>query len=178
MRTLPLSLLLAAVTACGSTPPSNGGTSGGATGGSSGGTGGSGFSITSFVGNYSCTYAGTYTLTGSAVPQSNTDSGSAVFSAGTTTDLQESGLITGTALGPCNETYDLTSATTAVFSPPQQSCHFTQTNGNDQTNTDTATLTLTSTGLSDAVNGTFVGTTPAGTAYSGSFSGTWTCTRG
>jgi hypothetical protein len=100
-----------------------------------------------------------------------------VFSAGTTTDLQESGLITGTALSPCTETYNLTSNTSAVFSPSQQSCQFTQTNGNDQTNTDTAALTLTSTGLSDAVNGTFVGTTPAGAAYSGAFSGTWTCTK-
>jgi hypothetical protein len=151
------------------------GTSG--TSSSSGSTSGSS-KIAPFLGSWGCTYSGTYQATGSSTVENNPAwTATAVVAAGTTTDLEISGIDLGTLVGSCDETLDVTGTDTATFSPTQQSCTFIDPADNDrQTNTRTGTLTVSGSTATIALTGTYTGTTPASVAYPGTFQGNWNCT--
>jgi hypothetical protein len=117
-------------------------------------------------------------FTGSTTVNTNPPySATATVVAGTTTDLEITGLVTGDIVGTCDGTLDVTSTDVATSSPTEQSCQFTDASGDDQTNTGSGTFTVSGTTATDAVSGTFVGTTGTGTPYSGTYQGTWSCTH-
>jgi hypothetical protein len=131
-----------------------------------------------FVGNYACTYTGTYTLTGSSMVHTNPAyTTTAVIAAGTTSDLTMTGILAEGLAGTCVATLKVTGSATATFMPAMQSCSFTESGGNQQTNTGTATLTVNGSNATLAGNGTFTGMTSASVPYSGAYQGSWNCTK-
>jgi hypothetical protein len=129
-----------------------------------------------FAGTYAATLSETYTVDGSG-PQPLTASASIVFADGTTTDMVETITSPTISGGSCMFTYNRTDSSAAA-SPADQTCSYTLSNGDKQTNTDSAHMaTINGNALTINISGTFVGTTPQNVPYSGTFSGAWTGTR-
>jgi hypothetical protein len=110
-----------------------------------------------FVGTFTATYAGVYTITSPAVqPQaSNTETG------------------TNGVSGTCTATADR-SGDAASSDPATQGCPYAVTGGT-QTNEGSSTLGVSGGIVTDVVTGTFTGTNASG-SYGGTYSGTWTLT--
>jgi hypothetical protein len=170
----PCILLLAAD--CGS----SGGTSPGSTGtDTSSGTGTS--TAGSFAGVYSATYSGTYVVS-SPAGQPNGDATSAATI--TIKELSDTEVRASWQVppNPTSGTIDFAlkgSKGTATGKQTGGTC-FTGTigNGNTQTNCCTkCTITFSEDGFVQPNAGTFTGVTPAGDAYSGTYSGTWIGTK-
>jgi hypothetical protein len=130
-----------------------------------------------FVGTFTATYAGVYTITSPAVqPQaSNTETGTFVITAPTANTLQIVATFTGTngVSGTCTATADR-SGDAASSDPATQGCPYAVTGGT-QTNEGSSTLGVSGGIVTDVVTGTFTGTNASG-SYGGTYSGTWTLT--
>jgi|SRR5580700_5301179 hypothetical protein len=130
-----------------------------------------------FVGTFTATYAGVYTITSPEVqPQaSNTETGTFVITAPTTSTLD----VTATFMGPngvsgtCTATADR-NGDTASSDPATQACSYTLT-GATQTNTGSSSFSVSGNTVVDALTGSFTGMNASG-SYAGTYSGTWTLT--